>query len=74
MDKSFKKQDIIDAIHILRAFLLNGPRSYCEVKTYFKKFGYSKSILKAAKKDIGVKVIKSGQNTIWELQCSDGEI
>ena len=55
---------------LLKAYLLDGPKPYDEVKSHFAELGISRFRLKRAREELGTKTINTGDTWLW---CLPGE-
>lgn len=58
---------------ILAEHLADGPRPYAEVKALCAKQGISKTELRAARKELGVKTINTGTTWLWYVPDPQGD-
>jgi len=50
---------------VLAEYLADGPKPYDQVKAHCANLGISKTKLRAARKELGVKTINTGETWLW---------
>lgn len=61
------KNDIAAVADIVALFLADGPKPYDEVKSHCAKLGITRTELKAARRELNIKTINTGETWLWEV-------
>ena len=71
--ESTKVERIEYATMMMAEYLDGGPKPYDEVKEYCAKRGITKTELKAARKELNVKTINTGNTWLWRVPDLEDE-